>query len=184
MSKNTHIITRTLLIVLFVFVCSDARTRLLRCSAIWMTTKTMTSAPTGRRTSALPRGTSALRVRTTSYRPSLYKQTLRLEVKLLYVQHCHTKRLESCAMCWAICVNIKTFQLGEINKILTSAASMSMNSLSIIRAALWIIGEITRFVLSSENFCKYGFKMFILYSCVKPHLPAFILLWVDLPLMG
>lgn len=143
MSKNTHIITRTLLIVLFVFVCSDARTRLLRCSAIWMTTKTMTSAPTGRRTSALPRGTSALRVRTTSYRPSLYKQTLRLEVKLLYVQHCHTKRLESCAMCWAICVNIKTFQLGEINKILTSAASMSMNSLSIIRAALWIIGEIT-----------------------------------------
>lgn len=155
MSKNTHIITRTLLIVLFVFVCSDARTRLLRCS-IWMTTKTMTSAPMGRRTSALPRGTSALRVRTTSYRPFLYKQTLRLEVKLLYVQHCHTKRLESCAMCsckhWA--VNIKTFQLGEINKILTSAASTSMNSLSIIRAALWLIGEITKAMM----FCPVQWK--------------------------
>lgn len=158
MSKNTHIITRTLLIVLFVFVCSDARTRLLRCSAIWMTTKTMTSAPTGRRTSALPRGTSALWVRTTSYQPSLYKQTLRLEVKLLYVQHCHTKRLESCAMCsckhWTICVNIKSFQLGEINKILTSAASTSMNSLSIIRAALWLIGEITKAMM----FCPVQWK--------------------------
>lgn len=157
MSKNTHIITRTLLIVLFVFVCSDARTRLLRCSAIWMTTKTMTSALMGRRTSALPRGTSALRVRTTSYRPFLYKQTLRLEVKLLYVQHCHTKRLESCAMCsckhWA--VNIKTFQLGEINKILTSAASTSMNSLSIIRAALWLIGEITKAMM----FCPVQWKI-------------------------
>lgn len=156
MSKNTHIITRTLLIVLFVFVCSDARTHLLRCSAIWMTTKTMTSALMGRRTSALPRGTSALRVRTTSYRPFLYKQTLRLEVKLLYVQHCHTKRLESCAMCsckhWA--VNIKTFQLGEINKILTSAASTSMNSLSIIRAALWLIGEITKAMM----FCPVQWK--------------------------
>lgn len=156
MSKNTHITTRTLLIVLFVFVCSDARTRLLRCSAIWMTTKTMTSALMGRRTSALPRGTSALRVRTTSYRPFLYKQTLRLEVKLLYVQHCHTKRLESCAMCsckhWA--VNIKTFQLGEINKILTSAASTSMNSLSIIRAALWLIGEITKAMM----FCPVQWK--------------------------
>lgn len=144
---------------MFVFVCSDARTRLLRCSAIWMTTKTMTSAPTGKRTSALPRGTSALRVRTTSYRPSLYKQTLRLEIKLLYVQHCHTKRLKSCAMCsckhWAICVNIKTFQLGEINKILTSAASTSMNSLSIIRAALWLIGEITKAMM----FCPVQWKL-------------------------
>ena len=107
-----------------------------RCSTLWTTmTTTMTSAPTGRRTSAPRPGTSAPPVRTTSCPPSLCEPALR--TKLLYMHRCWTKQLENCSSHSKICLNIPRLSSSvRWFETLFANFSTSRHSLSIIWADL------------------------------------------------